>query len=210
MSKSNASDETLVLVPTEFESKQLSIGKASRVEVCGFGMVAAAARAAFLLAQHKPKRVILAGIAGAYKEQLSVGCAYLFSTVACYGIGSGTGEQFRTANELGWPMMADANKDQLSLNLPAAMTELDAGLLLSVASAADGHHDSQLRLEKYPKAVAEDMEAFAVAFACRAVDVPLTVIRGISNRAGDRNKANWKIDEAMQAVSQLVTIAIEN
>jgi futalosine hydrolase len=36
-------------------------------------------------------------------------------------------------------------------------------------------------------------------------NVPLTVIRGISNLAGDRNKAQWNVDAALKAVATWFT-----
>jgi futalosine hydrolase len=83
------------------------------------------------------------------------------------------------------------------LGLPAP------GLLLTVTSAASSAEDRQWRQEKFPAAVAEEMEGFAVAVACRLEKIPLTIIRGISNRAGDRHKANWRIAEALEKAAAL-------
>jgi futalosine hydrolase len=52
------------------------------------------------------------------------------------------------------------------------------------------------------------MEAFSVALACRMAKVPLTVIRGISNMAGDRDKANWNVTGALEAAAELVALRI--
>ncbi|NDH95322.1 MAG: futalosine hydrolase, partial [Planctomycetia bacterium] len=61
--------------------------------------------------------------------------------------------------------------------------------------------DAATRLEEFPTAVAEDMEGFAVALACRLAGVPCQIIRGISNRAGDRDKARWQIEPALRAAA---------
>ena len=68
--------------------------------------------------------------------------------------------------------------------------------------------DVAMRLERYPDAVAEDMEGFGVAVACYFGGVPLQIIRGISNRAGDRDKRNWDIDGALHAAGELTSKAI--
>jgi len=52
-----------------------------------------------------------------------------------------------------------------------------------------------------PIIAAEDMEGFGVAIACRIMNVRLSIVRGISNRAGDRNHAGWQIETAMAAVA---------
>ena len=80
----------------------------------------------------------------------------------------------------------------------------NAGQLLLTTCAASGClNDVNERIRKFPEAVAEDMEAFSVAMACSIASVELTVIRGISNNAGDRNKANWKIETALRAAAEL-------
>jgi futalosine hydrolase len=60
-----------------------------------------------------------------------------------------------------------------------------------------------------PAAVAEDMEGFAVALACRLAGVPLTIIRGISNTAGDRDHARWRVPEALAAAAALSLQTLE-
>jgi futalosine hydrolase len=47
------------------------------------------------------------------------------------------------------------------------------------------------------------MEGFAVAFACRLRGVPLDVIRGISNTAGDRDTSRWQVAAALEAAGRL-------
>jgi futalosine hydrolase len=78
-----------------------------------------------------------------------------------------------------------------------------AGLLLSACAASASAADAALRREQFPAAVAEDMEGFAVALACRLAAVPCQIIRGISNRAGDRDKANWQVEPALRAAADL-------
>ena len=60
-----------------------------------------------------------------------------------------------------------------------------------------------MRLAKHPEAAAEDMEGFGVAVSCVLADVPLQIIRGISNRAGDRDKRHWDIEGALHAAAAL-------
>jgi futalosine hydrolase len=50
---------------------------------------------------------------------------------------------------------------------------------------------------------AEDMEGFAVAAACRLAGIPLDIVRGISNTAGDRDHSHGQIDAACRAAASL-------
>lgn len=170
------------------------------VELCGFGLVAAAARTSQLLANRAPQRVLLLGIAGALSQELEIGAAYSFQEVACFGVGAGSGQDFRSAAMMGWSHWPGPPRidDCLPLEGPASGLQL-----LTCCSASGNSQDASLHLEAFPSAVAEDMEGFAVAAACRLASVPVQIIRGISNRAGDRNHARWQVASAMQAATDL-------
>ena len=48
------------------------------------------------------------------------------------------------------------------------------------------------------------MEAFGVAMAASLMGVPLQVVRGMSNTAGDRQLSQWKINDALEAAAEVV------
>lgn len=179
-------------------------------------MVAAAARAAEVIADARPARVLLVGIAGAYGDQLPVGTAWGFDRVGCYGIGAGSGDSFVSAEAMGWPQWpgepadeASAIGDVIACMAAAAPPSSRADLLLTVAAASGDTTDAARRQRAFPAAVAEDMEGFGVALACRLAGVPLTIVRGISNVAGERDAAAWKIAEAADAAGTLAARLIE-
>lgn len=193
------------------------------IALCGFGLALAGTRAAQLLAALQPDHVILMGIAGRLGNTLKVGQAYCFSEVCCYGIGAGTGSNYQTSSELGWmhwngdEANAGTNdldvrvSDRIALDLfQSPQPRVESLSLLSVASASDDESDTKFKLSKYPDAVAEDMEGFAVAAACQLAGVTLSIVRGISNQAGDRNHKNWQVREAMKSVVVLVNSLLAN
>jgi futalosine hydrolase len=217
--------EILILVPTPSERRILEPLLQSPIQqvggtlhLCGFGPVAAAARTSQLIAELRPTRIILVGIAGAIGESLPVGSASVFDEVACFGIGAGSGEDFQTANQLGWSQWDSGSGkggDGRSvvgdvLPLLSAQVESLSGepierrQLLTCCSASDGLDDVASKVRSFPNAVAEDMEAFGVAMAASLMDVPVQVVRGISNNAGDRRLSQWKINEALEAATEVV------
>ena len=210
----------LILIPTEFELQKLqplladAVTRADGViRTCGFGAIVAGIRTTQLLALYKPRAVVLVGIAGALGPHLPVGTATVFSRIACYGIGAGSGLSFETASELGWPQWTDPEFGQPFGDVIETAIESDphdpaGSMLLTVCAASGCTEDVAHRLRKFPHAVAEDMEAFSVALACRMARVPLTVIRGISNMAGDRDKANWDVTGALEAAAELAALRI--
>jgi len=215
-----------------------------RVELCGFGPIAAAAQASQHLARNVCHQVILVGIAGSYqRERLAVGEAYCFDRVLCHGVGVGYGKSFQSSTELGWNQIeaesieqftctasetietnrdtihdspekpiSTSIQDQIDLDRPRnpiAGSTATPMTLLTACSASANFDEAQERASRYPDASAEDMEGFGVAMACQISNVPLRIIRGISNQAGDRNHGNWKISEAIQSAAKLLAKLIE-
>jgi futalosine hydrolase len=51
----------------------------------------------------------------------------------------------------------------------------------------------------------ESMEGAAVFYVCKMEDIPVTQIRSISNYVGIRDRSNWKTDEAIEALTKILT-----
>ncbi len=228
------SPATLLLIPTVQERELLLLNRSLRkkleqapviVELCGFGPITAAAQTARYLAAGHFQQVLLAGIAGTYQANLPLGTAWLFRSVSSWGIGAGSGSAFEPSTEWGFSQFpagiapapsgaSDApsisSPDTLSLTTPRSDSGLPtAPLLLTCCAAAAAPSDVTQRLQFHPQASAEDMEGFGVGLACLGhfgpeQPLPLTIIRGISNQAGIRDKRAWQIEPALSAVAQLL------
>ncbi len=234
----------LILVPTGYEARFLCSERVHRtladrgatrcrvggrevaVALCGFGLAAAGAGAAFALGNYlrptatagpQSAQVILVGIAGTYDPlRAPVGSALLATNVRCVGIGRGSGAAHRSAAALGWPQgLPLAGLPSVSDELPLAAPDLPGepvrrGGLLSVAAAAANPAEAGERAAHFPGAVAEEMEAFAVGLAARLYGVRLTVIRGLSNVAGETDHAAWRTTEALAAAKALLIRVVEH
>lgn len=205
----------LLLVPTDLEKRKLLAAPCwsldEPVELCGFGPIAAAARAAALLSgRGSGVTVWLLGIAGTFDpRRLPLGAATAFGAVTLDGVGIGIGLERKSAGSIGflhWP--GDPNRgihpigDRIELERPDGARA--APLLLTAAAASANPAEADQRRVRFG-ADAEDMEAFGVALACTLAGVRLTVLRGISNQVGDREMGNWKIDDALAAVARLAS-----
>ncbi|MCA8980021.1 MAG: futalosine hydrolase [Planctomycetes bacterium] len=199
----------LLLVPTALELERLRDQGGydparARVEVCGFGPVAAAARTATLLERYKPQRALLVGIAGTFDEEsFPVGTATTFGEVALEGVGVGEGSRFVAPPALGfpqWPGSTDTTPHPIADRM---RLEASGPLLLSTCAASDSPAHAAERKERFPAALAEDMEGFAVALACALARVPLSIVRGASNVVGDRQASAWRIPSALAAAHEL-------
>ena len=200
----------LLLIPTEpehalvKERAQILVDKTfAIVAICGFGPVLPAATVTEKIHQYRPRQVILCGIAGAYDgASLDVGAAYEFSQVKIDGIGVGQGTEFKTPSQMGWEQFA-GDTDRPAIGDQIDISSMEDRSLLTVCTAASDRAQANDRYQRYETA-AEDMEAFAVAAACRLQNVPLRVVRGISNIAGDRDHSQWKIADAMNSAMDIV------
>ncbi len=233
----------LILVPTAFESRFLFgervhrtlvdrgatrcrvSGREVAVALCGFGLAAAGAGAAFALGNHlrandaaRPQTapVILVGIAGTYDPaRAPVGSALLATDVRCVGIGRGTGAAHRSAAALGWPQgLPLAGLPPVGDDLLLAAPHLPGkpvlrGGLLSVTTAAATLVEAHERAARFPGAAAEEMEVFAVGLAARLYGARLIVVRGLSNVAGETDHAAWRTAEALAAAKALLLRVVE-
>lgn len=219
---------TLILIPTALERDVLlprlepALGSEDCVELCGFGLVAAAARTCQLIERLRPNRLLLVGIAGTYCDDLPPGSAVTFSEVTCFGIGAGDGVGHQTVGDMGWNHIGGLRTDNNPgdavvsdrIALRAMQTSGDELIdrrvqLLSVAAASGNAQDAEARRRRFPEAAAEDMEGFAVALAGRLAGIEVTIVRGISNHAGDRDMANWQVEPALQAAADQAVRALE-
>lgn len=191
----------LILVPTAIESGLLfPNGSPGRIALCGFGLAAAGAGAAQAIAANRSAAsdgVVLVGAAGTYDpERHPVGSAVVAGRIRCVGIGAGTGAAHRSAAELGF-----ADSDAIELG--------DGAELLSVTAAAGSPEEAADRQTRYPGAAGEEMEGYAVAVAARLCGAGLTIVRGFSNVAGERDRSLWRMQDALQRAAGLVLEAVE-
>lgn len=219
---------SLILVPTDLERSRLHLedletrSSASegneRVAIVGFGPIAAAARTAQLVTQSRPRHVFLVGIAGTYDpDRFPIGSAHRPNRVISHGVGlpdppqssrtDGT-QRPRFPQWTGSPGL-DENGSPLPNFEVANTIDLDSGALasgptlLTVTRPAEDQEEADQRRSMH-SAELEDMEGFGVALACRLLDTPLTIIRGISNSVGDRCLDRWVVDEALQSARSLL------
>lgn len=220
MNSTSFGSPTLLLVPTELELRRLQdqggfgLGRCL-VHLCGFGPVAAAARCAQLLGELRPRRVILIGIAGAYDDgQYPRGSALEFDAVALDGVGAGLGADFEGPPALGfpqWPGSPGTTPHPVVDTVPLATADASQKrLLLTTCAASKSDEEVAQRLERYPTALAEDMEGFAVALACALHRTPLRIVRGISNRVGDRRPEHWRIPSALASARDAVVALLDD
>jgi len=211
--------ETLVLVPTDFEFTRLNrLGDEEfsqfsiHADVCGFGPIASGIGAARLLNLFKPRRAILLGIAGSYSDRIAVGEAASFNQVHIEGVGAYDKGVIKRPTELGFAQIDSKHSisgEPIFESLFLGGDQKERSSILTVCAASGDTRMATERHELFPGTKAEDMESFSVAIACHQAGIPLSIIRGISNVAGDRDHSNWKINDALQQAKSKLKMLLQ-
>jgi len=176
------------------------------VASCGVGLALAGIQAMAALSHGETSSVLLAGVAGTFDEaRAPVGSLLIGSSVALHGIGVGEGASFRSLIDAGGALADEALSaaGDVELEVPPRL-EARTGPLLSVTSGCADSENARERRARHPGALAEDMESWAVARAAGLAGVSCTVLRGISNTAGDRDHAGWRVDEAIGVLREAI------
>lgn len=157
-------------------------------EVVGVGAVVAACRAARILEERKPDRVVMIGTGGGYPGGPRIGSAIVAGRVGLsWGVavlGMGYVPRAPTPVECDAAMIEAVNQPIHHVLTVGAITT-DAALARRLA---DGW-------------TVEHLEAFGVALACREAGIPFVAVLGISNQVGPDAHVEWLThrDAAQQA-----------
>lgn len=194
-------------VPAERDAVLRGLGAAAggfEVIAAGAGAAAAAAGTAAALAAGDYGCAVSAGIGGGFPGAAPVGTLALASMLIWADLGAETPEGFRSAAELGFGSVsapADAERTAaLATRLGAAGLAVSTGPVLTVATATGTAETAAALAARVPGAVAEAMEGYGVAAAAAIFGLPVLELRAISNAVGPRDRAAWRIGEALEAL----------
>ena len=176
-----------------------------RVVVGGVGPAEAAAVTSAELARGGVDLVLSAGIGGGFSSMHARNVA-VASVIEFADLGAESPDGFIPLPDLGFGRARYQVPAKLAVQL-ADRTGGRLGTVLTVATAT-GTAESAARLaRRYPDAVAEGMEGAGVAAAAAYHAVPVAEIRAISNQVGPRERASWRIDDALAALARAVAAA---
>ncbi|MCU4747380.1 futalosine hydrolase [Streptomyces sp. G-5] len=178
------------------------------VLAAGAGPAAAAAATAFTLAGSGPAPydlVISAGIGGGIAPHAGIGDTVVASALVAADLGAQTpGEGpdgFTDLGTLGFGTAAYPADPGLSPAVAAALGAVHAPVLTVSTATGTAARAAEL-VRRHPGAAAEAMEGFGVAEAAARAGVPVLEIRTVSNAVGPRDRAAWRIGEALTALTE--------
>jgi len=165
------------------------------IVLCGCGKVNAAHSAALLAGHSKISRMLLTGISGALAEGLNVGDIVIGDSFVQHDMDARPlfplhqipfeGFSVIEADPDLRHLLSDAGRAMLATKRPPGLESaaLFEGLVVSGDQFLSSNEARERVLENLPRASCVDMESAAVAQVCRAADLPLGVMRVISDSA---------------------------
>ncbi|MFI6562901.1 futalosine hydrolase [Streptomyces sp. NPDC050534] len=144
--------------------------------------------------------VVSAGIAGGFQPEAPVGSLVVADEITAADLGAETAEGFVPVTELGFGTVTHRPPNALVRDLVAA-TGARAGAVLTVSTVTGTAERAAALRARHPRALAEAMEGFGVAEAAAAHGVPVLEIRAVSNPVGPRDRAAWRIGDALTALT---------
>lgn len=203
-------------VPAECEAVAAATGeRAAHVEVIegGVGPAAAAARTASALGaaarEGRPyELVVAAGIGGGFAAAgVQVGDLVVADRIVAADLGAELPPGpdgpagFASVAELGFGLDTHLPPPDL-VAAAAEATGGHRGDVLTVSTTTGTRQRADHLLARHPAAAAEAMEGFGVAeAAAHAGGVPALEIRSVSNAVGPRDRAAWRIPQALAALT---------
>jgi futalosine hydrolase len=200
------SESLLVVTSVTAERDAIIAGltEPGSVEVCvvGVGPAAAAAATARLLAREPYRAVLSAGIGGGFDGRVAPGGVAVASETIAADLGAGTPDGFLPLDEMGFGPVRYPADPALFAALQAALPDAVTGPVLTVSTATGNAAATAALRSRYPGAIAEGMEGFGVATAAALSGVPFAELRTISNTVGPRDRAAWRIPQALAALAR--------
>jgi len=210
-----------ILIMTAVEAEKEAVLRGLRgnpgfeVRSAGVGPTAAAVSTAMALAETDADYglVVSAGIAGGFEPIAPIGSIVVASESVAADLGAETPDGFAGVDELGFGTNRLDTDAKIAARLVEAIrnggNKACYGPVLTLSTVTGSTETAEALAARVPGAAAEAMEGYGVAEAARRRNLPFLEIRTISNTVGPRDKAAWRIGEALAALETAITYLSE-
>lgn len=188
------------------------IGKLHEISViilrCGIGKVNAAAGATILLDRFGVNTIINTGSAGGLRDNLRIG-DIIVSTKVHYHDVNLTTFGYEPGQLPGMPAVFKADPDLIQQALKIGQSfesRIFSGAICTGDTFISTPQELEIVRKRFPKALACEMEAAAIAHTCHIYKCPFVIIRSLSDIAGVSSSATFKkfIAEAGKNAASLI------
>ena len=200
--------DVLLVAATEAEVAALRPALHGGVEVLvtGVGMVATAARCARALARQRYDLILNIGVCGSFDPALMPGTVVHVVRDRIAELGAEDGDAFLAMSDIGLP----ADAEFVNANPPdvEGLRELRPVHGITVNTVHGRGASIAAVVARFHPQV-ESMEGAAFMCACIDAGVPFAQIRAVSNIVERRNRAAWRLDEAVSNLSRTAAQILE-
>lgn len=182
-------------------------------EVLGVGQMATTYRLVDSIEHHKPDLAIQIGIAGCFSNNIPLGEVMAIETEYMGDVGVEENGSFQSIFDLNLVKENENPFTNKGLVNPHKALFDRIQLKRVVGITVNEISTSSNRINQYKTTyhpMLETMEGAAFHYCCLMKNLPFLQIRAVSNYVGERNKSNWKIDAALQAVATSTNAFISN
>ncbi|MEU1270468.1 futalosine hydrolase [Streptomyces sp. NPDC005799] len=181
-------------------------GEALTVTAVGVGPALAAAATATTLTSAALEGapydlVVSAGIGGGFQPEAPLGSLVVADEITVADLGAETADGFVPVTELGFGTVSHRPPQSLVRDIAHA-TGARTGAVLTVSTVTGTAERAAELRARHPRALAEGMEGFGVAEAAALHRLPVLEIRAVSNPVGPRDRAAWRIGDALTALAE--------
>ncbi len=167
---------------------------------CGVGMLATAVSLARLVAEEKPDLIIQAGIAGTFDPKALLGKVVAVKDESLADMGVEEDGKWKDIFDLKLEKSSYHPFEKRKLPNPWLsrfnLLKLPEVSGITVNEVSTNTARIEQLVKKYDP-YTESMEGAVLHYVCREANIPFIQIRALSNYIGERNKANWKMKEAI-------------
>jgi len=198
-------------MPAFLEMNNLYTSDSNRFKVqfhqTGVGMLATAVSLTKLVLDEKPDLIIQAGIAGSFDTTVPLGKVIIVNEETIGDLGVEEDGKWKDVFDLKLEKSSYPPFERRKLPNPWLtrfnLLKLPEVNSITVNEVSTNNERIQQLIKKYNPAI-ESMEGAALHYVCRQANIPFVQIRAVSNYIGERNKANWKMKEAIDNLNQVL------
>ncbi|CAM5576407.1 MULTISPECIES: futalosine hydrolase [Streptomyces] len=145
--------------------------------------------------------VVSAGIGGGFPPGAPLGSLVVADAITVADLGAETADGFLPVTELGFGTVTHRPPESL-VRVVSEATGARTGTILTVSTVTGTAARAAALRARHPGALAEGMEGFGVAEAAASHGVPVLEIRAVSNPVGPRDRAAWRVGDALTALTE--------
>lgn len=203
-------------MPAFLSIDKLYTGDSGRLKVQfhqgGVGMLASTFSLTRMVMEDKPDLVIQAGIAGCFDTRCPLTRTVVVKDEMLADMGVQEEGKWKDIFDLKLEKSSYPPFERRKLTNPwlakynlLKLPEVSAITINEITTQPDRIQQLTRKYDPY----IESMEGAALHYVCRQTNTPFLQVRSVSNYIGERNKANWKIKEAIEQLNQTLVKYVE-